>query len=529
MIRIAAVALATALACLSVASGQTAAPEARPSLGINLAGPADWNTELPFVDAFRLSRAWISQKEGAGWGKGPELELDEHGWIKRLEPGCFAETPLLTINGGHYPSGRYTLLYEGKGTIEMAHAARIVEGSDSTPGKLLVDVDASRGGIFLRLKDTDPADPVRNIRFVMPGFEETYEAEPFHPVFLNRWKGFTVIRFMDWMHTNDSKIKTWDDRPKLEDATWTGDGGIPLEVMIDFANRVDADPWFCMPHLADDEYVRQFAAMVKEKLESERKVYVEYSNEVWNGQFGQQKYAGDEGLKLKLSDSHWGSGWHFYARRSVQMFDLWHDVWADDKARVVRVLASQAGNVYVAEQILSFQDAGRKADALSIAPYFGMNVGPTSKPDVATVEGWTVDQVLDHLQTTALPESIDWMAKHKALADRFGLTLNCYEAGQHAVGIQGGENHETITKLLHAANRHPRMGELYTRYFDAWKEAGGDVMCVFSSVGEWSKWGSWGLAEHYDETPSESPKLRATLEWAAKNGQPVTMEPQAAK
>lgn len=29
---------------------------ARPRLGMNLAGPADWNTELPFVDVFRLSR-----------------------------------------------------------------------------------------------------------------------------------------------------------------------------------------------------------------------------------------------------------------------------------------------------------------------------------------------------------------------------------------------------------------------------------------------------------------------------------------
>ena len=39
-----------------------AADEAQPRLGINLNGPADWNTELPFVDVFRLSRPWISQR-----------------------------------------------------------------------------------------------------------------------------------------------------------------------------------------------------------------------------------------------------------------------------------------------------------------------------------------------------------------------------------------------------------------------------------------------------------------------------------
>ena len=48
----------------------------RPALGINLSGPADWNTELPFVDAFRLARAWISQQQGAGWGSpSPFLDL----------------------------------------------------------------------------------------------------------------------------------------------------------------------------------------------------------------------------------------------------------------------------------------------------------------------------------------------------------------------------------------------------------------------------------------------------------------------
>ena len=66
-------------------------------LGINLAGLADWNTELPFVDVFRLSRHWISQRQGERWGKGPELALDERGWVTRLEPGCWADTPLCTI------------------------------------------------------------------------------------------------------------------------------------------------------------------------------------------------------------------------------------------------------------------------------------------------------------------------------------------------------------------------------------------------------------------------------------------------
>ena len=91
----------------------------RPRLGMNLSGIADWNTELPFFDVFRMSRPWVSQRKGAGWGQGPKLDLDEHGWVKRLEPDCWAETLMCTIEGGHYPSGEYIVLYDGEGEIDF--------------------------------------------------------------------------------------------------------------------------------------------------------------------------------------------------------------------------------------------------------------------------------------------------------------------------------------------------------------------------------------------------------------------------
>jgi len=69
-------------------------PEAR--LGMNLNGPADWNCELPFVDVLRLSRPWTARRGG----NGPALPLDRHGWVKKLDVDCSAETPLCMIEGG---------------------------------------------------------------------------------------------------------------------------------------------------------------------------------------------------------------------------------------------------------------------------------------------------------------------------------------------------------------------------------------------------------------------------------------------
>jgi len=496
-------------------------PPSKPSLGMNLSGPCDWNTELPFVDAFRLSRAWISQRRGESWGKGPTLSLDERGWVTELEPGCYAETPLCTIEKGHYPSGRYTVLYEGKGKLAFTGAASMVEDK---PNRSVIQVDAAKGGFFLQIRATDPADPVRNLRVIMPGFEATYAKEPFHPDFLVRWRGVSCLRFMDWMRTNGSKIGAWSERPCPDDATCTVKG-VPVEVMVDLCNRLKADAWFCMPHLADDDYVRHFAQSVKERLDPSLKVYIEYSNEVWNGMFAQSKWAGEQGIRLGFAKQPWEAGWAFTAYRSVQIFRIWEEAFGG-RQRLVRVLPSQGANPYVSKRILSFQDAYKQADALAIAPYMGFCIPAKGdkKLNAETVAAWSVDQALDHMAKVVLPETVEQIHKQKAVADEFGLKLVCYEAGQHMVGVAGGENNETMNKLFFAANAHPRMGDLYCDYLNAWTAAGGDLLCNFSSVGTWSKWGSWGLLQYADETPSQSPKYRATMEWAKRCGQAVSLK-----
>ena len=491
---------------------------ARPRLGINLAGPLDWGTELPFVDVFRLSRPWISQRQGAAFGKGPTLDLDEHGWVKKLEPGCFAETLLCTIKGGHYPGGIYTVLYEGEGRIEFGGAATIVS---SRPGRMQIRVNPERGGMFLKLTAVNPRRYIRNIRVIMPGFEKKYKENPWHPKFLERWQGMACLRFMDLMKTNDSTVASWSDRPTVEDATYCSKG-VPAELLIDLANRLKADPWFCMPHKADDEYVRNFAVLVKKSLDKNRKVYIEYSNEVWNNIFSQQKYAGEQGKKLGFADKPWEAAWRYTAYRSVQIFTIWEKVFGGT-SRLVRVLPSQAANAYVSKQIVSFQNAYKHADALAIAPYVSFNISPKSTPPVAEVAGWSVDQVLSHLEKQSLPRSVKWIRDSKLVARQYGLKIIAYEGGQHMVGIQGAQNNDALTRLLLQANSSPHIGDIYRQYFAAWKKEGGDLYCYFSSISEWGKYGSWGVLQYYDEDQAKSPKYQAMMRWARSCGQQVKL------
>ena len=508
--------LAAALSFHSNQPGFAADPPS-PRLGMNLAAPVDWSTELPFVDVFRLSRSWISQRKGAPWGKGPELEVDDRGWVRRIEPDCYAETLLCTIQGGHYPAGEYVVLYEGKGEIVIRGAASTVS---KKPGRMSIRVEPQKGGFFLRLMATDPRDYVRNIRVLMPGHEQDYRDNLWNPAFLRLWRGMACLRFMDMMKTNNSTIASWADRPMMDDASFTLKG-VPAELLIDLANRLKADAWFCMPHQADDEYVRNFAQLVKEKLDPGLKAYVEYSNEVWNGGFRQFAYAAEQGKKLGFSEKPWEAAWRFSAHRSSRILDIWEDILG--RRRLVRVLASQAANAYVSDQIVSFRDAYKHADALAIAPYLSMSIAPKGKPSASEVAGWSVDQILDFMENKALPEAEGWMHKNKVTADRYGLRMVAYEGGQHMVGIVGGENDERLTKLLQAANASPRIGLIYQKYYAAWIREGGDLFCYFSSVGTWSKWGSWGLLQTLDEAASASPKLMATMRWAKSLNQPVTI------
>lgn len=492
-------------------------PNAR--LGMNLAGINDWSTELPFVDLFKMSRPWISQRKDTAWGQGPQLDLDEHGNVKRLDVNCHATAVVCSVQDNHYPSGEYVLLYEGEGEFSFHSAADASSVIESTPGRILFNLDATKGIFNLNLLNTNPDNHVRNVRIIMPGFESVYQSNPWNPDFLRRWEGISCLRFMDFMMTNNSPQMIWDDRPKLTDTTYA-DKGAPAEMLVDLANRLDVDPWFCMPHLANDHYMQQFAQIVKDSLNPNLRAWIEYSNEVWNGQFRQNQYAAQLGESISFLDEPHEAAWKFYAKRSLEMFNIWQSVIGDDK-RMVRVLASQAANVNVTQTILQYQNAAASADVLAVAPYMDFNVTPNMINGIndEIVSKWSVDHLFEQLTDKVLPQSISWMQQSKKMADDNGLKLVTYEAGQHLLGVLGAENNEKLTNLLTQANSDPRMGQLYTEYLAAWTQMGGDLMCVFSSTSSWSKWGYWSILRYHNEPIEQAPKFKACIDWAVSRGQ----------
>lgn len=487
---------------------------ANPRLGINFSGIAYWSSEFPFANIMHQSSDWVSQPSVGDWGTGPTLNLDKHGWIKRLEKGCRATKILSTGEDVSYPKGVYTILYDGEGEILLT--APVGHIKKHGQGKLTIDV-TGHGMLAIDVISTNPDNYMRNIRVMMPGLTGGDMTNPWNPSFLARWSGVACIRLMDMMATNNSGQQSWEDRPHVMDASYIKKG-VPAELLIDLANRLNADCWFCMPHMADDNYIKQFASLIKKQLEPHLRAWVEYSNEVWNGGFAQFSYAANQGKALKLSSKGWEAAFLYNAHRSAQMFNILQNV-IKDKPRFVNVIASQAANAWLSEQLLKDPAIAKQADVLAIAPYISMNVPQNSDKQGLSAVGvatWSLNQLFAHLHSVKLPESKRWIQANKKVADTYGLKLVAYEAGQHLVGVQGGENNAKLTELFKQANADKRMGDVYQQHLNDWDAAGGDLWCAYNSMSGWSKWGSWGLLESADKPTA---KYRETINWGESKSQ----------
>lgn len=505
----------------------------RSALGTNLEGIADWSPNWAFVDAQKRARDFISAP-AEGWSDERAIELDENGWPTKLLPSQRIRSLVFWGDDQSWPGGKYLILYDGQGTLEYDPQGKLLENK---PGRQLLSLDPKKGTFgYVITKTGKGPNYLRNVRVLMPGgvcegeqtawcdeknkcaggkrcepFEKVYERQIFHPIFLANIAPFGALRFMDWMATNESKERAWKDRPKPGDANYRR--GVPVEVMVELANRMSQDAWFTMPHAADDDWIRQFAIYVRDHLRPELKVYVEYSNEVWNGQFPQADYAVQQGQKLKLGEG-WDAQWRFYAQRTLQVQKIWEGVFAGKRERLVRVVAAQAANLGVADSILGFPELAKHVDALAIAPYFGFEYGV---PEVLSRwENASVDELIADIRKSSLPTSIEWMRAHAALAAKHKIDLVAYEGGQHLVGVGPAQESEKLNQLFDRANRDPRMKAIYADYFEAWRKEGGKLFVHFTNVGSQSKYGRWGALETLTQKRGDAPKHDACLTFIEK-------------
>lgn len=520
-------------------------------LGTNLSEVTDYSSQLPFIDAFKQSRDWYTQRDGSfDTNEAARLQLDVSGWLRTLAPTagaavqytrvCTLVFSMGSVAGGPqagklpYPAGDWTVRFDGRGSLNFSLAGRRSVSAPTVPGIEIVTVTPQEPGIQICITETDSNDPIRNIRLYAPGLESRALAgEVFAPDFLARTQGFSAARFMDWQRTNNSTQNDFAKRALTADARYTSERGVPVEVMVDLANRLRMQPWFNMPQPATDAYVTSFAAMVRDRLATTLPVYVEYSNEIWNDQFTQGRAINDEGVAQFVGrpGSDFDKRLNRFGERTAQICQLWRAAFGTQAGRVRCVMAGQAANSYIAETALTCPLStltpcrAKGIVGVAIAPYIGDHIGLPAFE--STVVAWAAEadgglnRMFNELNTgtelkyegfSGMPIVRSRINAHAALAVRQNLVLLAYEGGQHLVGVGAPANNAAINTLMDAANRDARMGTLYAGYLQDWSSAGGGLFMHFSDVGSASRFGRWGALELV--TQISSPKYDALQAFA---------------
>ena len=554
------------LLLITVSQTATARYKEVPRLGINVGSMGKLTSSIPFTDIFKISTGWYTSCEYDWRAKRPIdpgctakkslnsqeqklLDLDANGWVRSLpmpqdEPIFTSVTSTWKLSK-HFPTGRYVVLYDGEGRMKITGDLRIVY---QRPGHIEFDLLSPRRNLKLQITRTDPGrngNYIRNIRIVPKKNEHNYMRRVFNPDYIARIRPMHVLRFMPWSNPRANTAVEWNQRARISEAHYTGDRGVPAERMVDLANAINAAPWLSVPYKASDDYMRQYARMVKRRLRRNQKVYIEYSNEVWNSIFPAATYAARKADKL----------WHFpypkvaagkrrvllsanwYAKRSVEMCRIWKNEFGRQRNRVKCVLGSLNSVPWVGKEILDCplwkqaHGCGRYVDAYGIGPYFGDYIA--KKEHRKTIKRWTRDA--DGGRSRLFQEILhggmlkngppggamalvrDQIYANKKLADKYRLELIAYEAGQHLIRYDPPHTVKdpAVLNLFMSVQKDPRMRQAYQQYLRTWAETGGGLLLHFYGIGEPEPKNFFGMLDYLQQPTT--PKYQALMDYLGSN------------
>jgi hypothetical protein len=485
------------------------AASARPPLahlGANLPAVNDYARTPVYVDLMHQSRRFGSP--AAPWDEQAVLGAD--GWPVG-DCGVFLMVGQAGLSG---TAGTYKVSFTGQASVSAVASSATLRNPayDAARNRSTVDVVLAADADQLALAFTGTRGGIKHLQVIRPGYD-ALRPPLFTTPFLNHVARFQTLRFMDWLRTNGNPVATWASRANPALTHHASAAGVPWEHLIALANQGGKDIWINLPVRADDDYVLQLARLLKATLHSGAKIYVEYSNELWNSGFAQYatnvelaqaevQARPDSPLAYDGTTDRNVLGLRRTAKRLKEISDIFRSVYgaAAMMGTVRPVLAGQVVQPQVLRVGLKFIESvygppSRYFYALAGAPYF--NLG-----DQQTAEGLSPAQVLEAMDgsVTRLPVA-NALEAHVALARWYGLAWLAYEGGADTFGPGS-------LAAKKAASLAPRLRDICTRYLDRWYTSGGGLFMWYTAgAGNWdTRYGTWSLTT--DLATTGTPKLQ---------------------
>lgn len=496
-------------------------------VGININAVNYYSPAVAFNDLAKSASEMLAYPHGTGvWdsGKMDQLPVDANGWPLQL-PSTIDGTPQAVrflINNQY--AGEYVVRYDGEGAINFVGESQLVDG------ELHITLPGDGGNVWFNITASTEGNNLRNMRIIPVSFANSEASMPtFRTDFIQGLQPFGVLRFLDFAEINNSTQAHWSERNTINTRTQGNGKGVAWEHMIELCNQLDADAWLLVPHMASDDYLTKLARLFRDRLDPGRKLYIEFSNEVWNWQFTQSNYVLDNApghpdayVSADLAAINPASADHPEkdAYMMARVFRIFSAEWGSQKSRLVRVATGQHAWIDNSRRILEylFTTDGNGADALSVGGYFNYDAADHDTWVAMNPNDVTAEMILQSAATSMPAKENTWTRDSAAYAAQFGIDYIVYEGGQHMQPYQQTE--WAYNQAVYDAQIHPGMYELYMQNFAVHMEpeVNTQLFMAYSFMGKREqKWGSWGHLENLDQIGrpdlvSIAPKYQALLD-----------------
>lgn len=502
---------ATATTTATTTTAAATAVTNTPSAGANIDGVNYWSLQNAFVDMVKQATLYSLNRSSPGNYVAPTTTAS--GWPTEdfmvvLQSGG--------ANTAHIYNGTYSISFTGQATVTPdatpgGMVSNVVYNAAANTTTALVTLNASESSSWnfvIDLKNTNGT--VSNLKVIRPGYDVN-TTQVFTNQFLDQLKQFGTIRFMDFEQTNNNAVTAWSDRAHATDAVQSSSKGAAWEYAIQLANAAHKDIWINIPVGATDDYVTQLAALFKANLDPSLHVYVEYSNELWNGAFSQTQTnlsaavaavnTGKSNLALAgetQASNQWDWAARRVAQRTVQISNLFSAVYGPSaiNSTVRVVLPGQFANPYWTQQGLTYMENnyGKPSQfiyGIASAPYF--NLGNDNNLNTLTV-----DQIISDLQASALADEAA-MPQWAEMATYYNVKSVAYEGGPDTFGGNS-------IQAKKAAALDPRMESIVSQFLTSWYAAGNSLFnWYYAGASSYdTAYGTWGMTN--DPTNLLTPK-----------------------